>query len=135
MRHGTRSIRGHYSQHHLLAPGPSKPAVLSGRPPGLPAVLLAFPAAGGFSLTVVSAFPPVILSLSSRFPVVISVSALELHTWHRRNARQLQYRLQNLHLSCLQHYSHPSCSTKTPFCFCSGHNPTDSCFLLGKCMM
>lgn len=44
------------------------------------AVLLAFPAAGGFSLTVVSAFPPVILSLSSRFPVVISVSALELHT-------------------------------------------------------
>lgn len=54
--------------------------MLSWRPPDSPAELPAFPAAGGFSLTVVSAFPPVISSLFSEFPVVLSASALQLHT-------------------------------------------------------
>lgn len=53
--------------------------MLSWRPPDSPAVLPASPAAGGFSLSVVSAFPPVILSLSSEFLVAPSASALQLH--------------------------------------------------------
>lgn len=55
------------------------PALLSWRSPDSPAELPAFPAAGGFSLSVVSAFPHVISSLFLEFPVVPSASALQPH--------------------------------------------------------
>lgn len=54
-------------------------ALLSWRPPDSPAELPAFSAAGGFSLSVVSAFPHLISCLFLEFPVVPSVSALQPH--------------------------------------------------------